>query len=145
MSLERFAKRMKKRADNVVREANRTKRLAALAVDQTLVMGTPVDTGRARSNWIVSLGEPSKEIIEPYDPTTKGGIGETANAKAALEQGKEAINKSRPEEAINITNNVEYIESLNEGHSAQAPAMFIEAAVEAGTQAVVNAKINTGK
>ena len=145
MSLERFSRRMKKRANNVSREINRVKRQVALAVDQTVVTSTPVDTGRARSNWIVSLGEPSGEIFEPYAPTSKGGIGETANAQAAIAQGEQQINQVQPGQAINITNNVEYIKPLNEGSSAQAPAMFVEAAVKVGTEAVKSAKIDTGR
>jgi len=145
MSFEQFSRRMRKRAGNVPREANRVKRQVALAVDQAVVVGTPVDTGTARSNWVVSLGEPSDRIIPPYAPTSKGGIGESANAQGAMAQGEAEIRRSRPEEAIHITNNVEYIEPLNQGHSAQAPAMFVEAAVDAGAQAAKNARINTGR
>jgi hypothetical protein len=35
---------------------------------------------------------------------------------------------------VEITNNVEYIAKLNDGHSAQAPAGFIEAAVDRHTK-----------
>jgi hypothetical protein len=145
MSFERFSRRMLKRAANVPREANRVKRQVALAVDQAVVVGTPVDTGTARSNWIVSLGEAVDNVIEPYAPTSKGGVNETANARAAMAQGEKEIRQSKPEEAIHITNNVDYIEPLNQGHSAQAPAMFVESAVDAGVQAARNARINTGR
>lgn len=145
MSFERFSRNMRRRGANVEREGNRVKREVALAVDQAVVVGTPVDTGTARSNWIVSLGHATDRVIPAYAPTTKGGIGETANARAALAQGEDKIKQSRPEEAVHITNNVEYIEPLNQGHSAQAPAMFVEAAVDAGAQAVRGARINTGR
>lgn len=145
MSLERFAKRMKMRAKNVPREINKVKRQAALAVDQAVVMGTPVDTGTARSNWLVSLDEASNDTIDAYVPLEGGDMSESANAKEALVQGQEVIKRSKPEQDIHLTNNLPYIVPLNEGSSAQAPAAFVEEAVNAGVGAVKKAKIDTGK
>lgn len=145
MSLERFSRRMKQRAGRIGREANRVKREVALAIDQALVTSTPVDTGTARSNWIVSLGQATDEIRPPYARTSKGGIGETANARGALAQGKSKISKSREEEAIHITNNIDYIRDLNDGKSPQAPAMFVEDAINTGTQVARGAKIDTSR
>lgn len=148
MSLERFARRMEIRARNVPREVGKIVRRVALAADQAVVLGTPVDIGRARSNWIVSLGSEVTEPIEPYSPiapgTDPGKISETGNAQAALAQGREQIAQRKSEQAIHITNNVPYIKPLNEGSSSQAPAMFVEAAVQQGIDAVAGARINTG-
>lgn len=144
MSLERFAKRMKMRANNVPREVTKVKRLTALAIDQTLVLSTPVDKGTARSNWLVSLGDARKDTIEAYNELEDGDITETANAEAAMAQGKEVIAAAKPETDIHITNNLPYIVPLNEGHSAQAPAAFVEEAVDAGTKAARVARIDTG-
>jgi hypothetical protein len=124
---------MKMRADNLPREVNYTVRRAALAIDQTLVMSTPVDTGQARSNWNVSTGAPQEQIVEPV------------SAGAAIARGAAVINGRRSEETIFITNNVPYIGRLNEGSSAQAPAMFVEGAIAAGVAAVQNARIDTGR
>lgn len=145
MSLERFGRRMKQRASRIGREANRVKREVALAVDQALVLGTPVDTGTARSNWIVSLGQSTDQVRPAYAPTQKGGINESANARAAIAQGKAKIAQSREEESVHITNNTDYIGDLNEGKSPQAPAMFVEDAINAGTQVARRAKIDTSK
>jgi len=149
MSLERFARRMLLRANNVPREVSKVVRKVALAADQALVLGTPVDTGRARSNWIVSLGSEVTTPIEPYAPlapgTDPGKLSETANAQAALAQGREAVANHQAEQAIHITNNVDYIQPLNEGSSSQAPAMFVEAAVQQGIDAVAGARIDTGR
>ncbi len=145
MSLERFSKNMRRRAKNVPREVNKVKRKTALAIDQTVVVGTPVDTGTARSNWIVSLGTASDEVKEAYSPIPEGSgsISETENAQAAIAQGQGVIKDVKSGQDIHITNNVEHIVPLNEGHSAQAPAMFVEEAVDAGVQAVRDAKIRT--
>lgn len=145
MSFERFAKRMKRRGANVPHEVNRIKRLTALAVDQALVLGTPVDTGTARSNWIVTLGTASNQTQGAFSPLSKGDMSESENARAAMAQGKSVISQAKPGQAIHLTNNLEYIMPLNEGHSAQAPAGFVEEAVDAGRQVVKRAQLNTGK
>lgn len=145
MSFDRFAKRMKQRAKNVVFGVNKVKKLTALAVDQALVLGTPVDTGTARSNWIVSLDVPNENTRDAYVPLIDGDQSETANAKEAIAQGKGAISQAKPEQAIYLTNNLGYIVALNEGHSAQAPAGFVEEAVDAGHRAAKIAPFNTGR
>ena len=154
MSLERLSRRMSRRATNLDREVNKVKRLAALAIDQAVVLATPVDTGRARSNWLVSLGDARDDEIEPYDNARSGAtylgsdpsrFNETANANAAIEQAKGVIAKSRIGVPIHITNNVPYIQKLNEGHSVQAPVQFVEKAIQDGVLAVKRARIDTGK
>jgi hypothetical protein len=143
MNLNQFANWIKVVAGRVPGEANRVKRLTALAVDQTVVTSTPVDTGLARSCWLVTLGKPTDAVLkEAYAPTSHGGISETANANAAMEQGKGVIAAAKPGEVLFIANNVKYVVPLNEGHSAQAPAMFVEAAVAAGQAAVQGAKVS---
>jgi len=143
-----FVRRMEVRADNVPREVSKVMKKAALAVDQTVVMATPVDTGRARSNWIVSLGSPSGETRDPYAPLPQGQdpskLGESGNAQGAISHAKEvvAFHKEGP---ICVTNNLPYIERLNEGYSSQAGAMFVEEAVQAGVQAVASERIDTGR
>ena len=136
---------MRMRGNNVPREVNKVKRQAGLAVDQAVVLGTPVDTGTARSNWIVSLGEADDRTRDAYVPLEGGDMGETGNAEAAMAQGKAAIAASKPNQDIHITNNLDYIMDLNEGSSAQAPAAFVEEAVDAGVAAAKRTKINTGK
>jgi len=145
MTLESFSRRITIRAGNLPKAVNQIVRKSALAIDQTIVMATPVDKGRARSNWIVSLGLPVLTEIEPYAPGSKLGIGEAANAAAAIEQAKSTLNNRQPEQTIYITNNLDYIEKLNRGSSAQAPAMFVEQAIDAGLQAIVGARLNTGR
>ncbi len=141
-----FVRRINVHADNVPREVSKVMKKAALAVDQTVVMATPVDTGRARSNWIVSLGEPVDVIRRPYAPLPEGQdpskIGETGNAQGAINQAKAEIERHKTG-AICVTNNLPYIGRLNEGHSSQAGAMFVEEAVQAGVQAVANEQIDT--
>ena len=133
------------RGNNVPREVNKVKRKAALAADQTVVLGTPVDQGTARSNWIVSLDEATSKTQEAYVPLEDGDMSETGNAEAAIAQGKAVIAAAKPGQDIHLTNNLSYIMSLNEGSSAQAPAAFVEEAVDAGVAAAKRIKTDTGK
>ena len=147
MSLETFNRRIRLRANNIPREVNKIVRTIALVVDQSLVLRTPVDTGRARSGWVVSLNEPSTETPEPFNPLPRGTdpekFGEGANARGAIAQGREVIGRRRPEQTLYIVNNNDYIDELNRGSSAQAPEMFVEMAIQDGLNAVSNVTIDT--
>lgn len=138
---DEFAKAIKMYADGIQTTVPQLVRKTALAIDQAVVLATPVDTGRARSNWLVSVDAPATEEIDAYSP---GKEGSTAgpNAQAAIDQGQEAVATYGPDnKSIHITNNVPYIGRLNEGHSAQAPANFVEQAIDAGIAAVQGSKI----
>lgn len=129
------------RADELGMSVDKVVRTAALVVDQVVVLATPVDTGRARSNWLVSVGVPRGEVIEPYSPGNKLGLGESDNANAALNQARAAV-AIRPEGLpIFIVNNVDYIGLLNNGSSKQAPANFVEIGVEQAIGAIRASRI----
>lgn len=138
---DRFARRMRLRAEELERGVTRLVQTVSIAVDQALVLSTPVDTGRARSNWIVSTGQPTSEVIPPYAPGENLGTGEGANANAALEQGRQEAENYRLGQTLFITNNLPYIGRLNDGSSAQAPAMFVEEAIQEGVRAVEGADL----
>lgn len=75
---------------------------------------TPVDTGYARANWQITIGVPA--------------TGEVPAGGAPLALALESYNPERDGAAF-ITNNAKYIRRLNAGHSQQAPAGFVEAAI----------------
>jgi hypothetical protein len=131
---------MKRRASVSERNVDRVIREVALIADRELVLQTPVDTGRARSNWIVTIGSPATEVIPPYSPGSKGSSG-SENANAAIAQGSLVIAQRRSGEDISISNNVPYIGLLNQGSSAQAPAQFVQAAVQRAVVAVRKARV----
>lgn len=109
----------------------------ALAVDEAVIYGTPVDTGFARSNWIVSLGNPTTGTISPYSPGNKLGIGESPNARGAIAQGRAVIDGFTIGRVIYIVNNTPYIGVLNSPStpSRQAAPFFVQTAILAGVQA----------
>lgn len=145
MSLSGFATNMRRHGRRVETVATRVKREVALIADREVILATPVDTGRARSNWIVSLNAPVVLPREPYAPGSKLGLSERANAQAAIDQGVDRINASQPKQDIYISNNVHYIGKLNdEGTSAQAPAGFVQSAVAHAVAHVRKARLVDG-
>lgn len=134
--LRSFSKTMKLIGANISTNADVLVRKVALAVDSTVVLATPVDTGQARSNWQVSLDQPEQATIPAYDPG-KGGSTAQSNTDKAIEQGKQVIGSYKGGVDICIANNLDYIDDLNNGKSTQAPAGFVEEAVLAGV-AMVN-------
>lgn len=78
--------------------------------------GTPVDTGHVRANWVPNIGSPA-DVVADGDGAHAAGLAALIAYK--LEQGP-----------AYESNHVPYISSLNYGHSAQAPALFVEAAVD---------------
>lgn len=140
MTPRQFSKRIQRIATNVGENATKLVRKVALSVDTTVVMATPVDTGRARSNWQVNIGGPAKGTIEAYSPGAEGSTG-GANARIALALGAATIASYKAGETIHLTNNLPYIGALNDGHSAQAPAGFVETAVLDGISQVKGARL----
>ena len=102
-------------------------RKIALDVLSRVVLATPIDTGRARGNWQVEVGG-SGQVAE-LPNTDKGG-------GATIAAGSTEIDKLKtdPYNTVNIANALPYVEALNAGSSTQAPAGFIEAAVDAATR-----------
>ena len=140
MDLKRFAVRIRQLGKNVETNVTTLVRKVALSVDSTVVMGTPVDTGRARSNWQVEIGKPARGVVDVHVP---GAEGSTAgpNAQIALALGAAAISTYRGGETIHLTNNLPYIGALNNGHSAQAPAGFVQTAILDGALQIKDAKL----
>lgn len=100
--LSKFSKRVEENADQVVRKV-------VLEVSKSLILMTPVDTGRARANYVISKGTMNTATTEAVDK-----IGANTLAKIA----------AYPVEAGGvyfISNSLPYISALEYGHSAQSP------------------------
>lgn len=143
-TFESFPRRLYVISEHVVVNINKLVRKVALVIDQAVVLGTPVDTGLARSNWLVSVGKERTDVIVPYAPGKKLGLGETANAQKAIEQGNAIIGKRQDGQNIFITNNVHYIGMLNTGSSQQAPSNFVERAILEVTNAMKGVSVLRG-
>ena len=128
-----FNRRIGKLAANVPKNADKTVRKVAMAIDRTVVIATPVDTGRARANWLANLDAPIETATEATDKTGSKAISQAAGVVAAYDGD---VNT-----AIHITNNLPYIVRLNEGSSYQAPANFVQIAVRRASAVVKGAKL----
>lgn len=109
-------------------------------------LGTPIDTGWASANWVPTVGEPFTDaaIEQVRDPTP----AQVAARGQVAQQGiNDVLSWRNQDGAIFSTNNVPYIQPLNDGHSMQSPRGFVQAAIEkairmtysrAGTQGARN-------
>ena len=130
--LDDLASRMREHGRNVTVNLNKKTRRVALAIDSLIVKSMPVDTGRARSAVVVTVGESSlSQTNEAYFPGKKGSTS-GANAQAAIEQAQLALEDRQLGEEIHININIPYIGKLNEGYSPQAKPGFIEQAIQDG-------------
>lgn len=139
-SLKEFSKRIALRGEQIVANTDKLVRRVGVVVDQAVVSATPVDTGRAKSNWIATLNSPAQGMIDAY--VSEGGAG--ANEQAATAQAEAVIKNYSAGNTIHITNNLPYIQRLNDGYSAQAPANFVQEAVVEAARAVSSAVLVEG-
>jgi hypothetical protein len=105
----------------------------ALDLMTRIVLKTPVDLGRARSNWQTSIGTPI-ETSKVWNPPGEsgGGTNKAAATQAAITQGVATIESiTNPYIVVWISNNVIYIEALEDGHSrVQAPRGMVKVSIE---------------
>ena len=91
-------------------------------VFRSVIMKTPVDTGRARANWNMNVGSIDYSVDDPeqYGESTGKHKGNSA-APASPREKQLKLGKGDGEKVIYITNNLPYIGELENGHSTQAP------------------------
>lgn len=99
----------------VPEELNKLVQRLSLQVLRRVVLKTPVDTGRARGNWIVAVNRIPQGIVEIEKLTRQEATD------LSLSRGIPVIEKSKPFTAISIANNLPYIGVLEFGGSKQAP------------------------
>lgn len=125
-----FTRRLKLRASQFESGAEAMIKNAAKSALEVLVLGTVVDTAKARSNWIVTKDSPFVGTIDAFSPYPKGshgggaGIGERTNAATALAEGYATIEEYRfgVDPDLFISNNVRYLRYIPEigGLTAEA-------------------------
>lgn len=135
--LVRFSRRIRTKASKVSKNTDGLVKKVILAVDQAVVLATPVDTGRARANWRPSLGDPITTTL-PEPPNPGSGMRE------ALDAGQSIANEYKGGETspvVHITNSLHYIKYLNDGSSKQAPKNFVNTAILLAIAAIRTARI----
>jgi hypothetical protein len=109
---------------------NQEARAVSLSLLTGLVRTTPVDTGRAKGNWFVS------------NTSSNRTQSDVRRLSQALSEGSSVISQAKVLNypTITLSNNLPYIERLNDGSSTQAPAKFVENEITR----VVNASNSNG-
>ena len=107
--------------------ANKTEAIATIIFKKVsfdmysnIIKRTPVDTGRAKGNWQMSVKSPPSQILEDTDQSTLG----TASSKN-LSEGSRVSNRAKLGDRLFIINNLPYIEKLEKGNSRQAPSGMV--------------------
>ena len=80
-----------------------------------IIANTPVDTGRARANWQVSLNTPKEDKLDALD---KSG-------NVTISKANDKILNNKVPTTYYITNNLPYIMRLEYGWSKQSPAGMV--------------------
>lgn len=102
------------REEDIPQDLGTIARAVSLQALSGITLKTPVDTGRARGNWITTADSIDLNWSENLDPSGGGAI----SAGAAVISAALSANPFR---VITIQNNLPYIEDLEDGHSRQAP------------------------
>lgn len=108
--------------DRAVREAPEKlvtiQKRIALDLLSRVVLKTPVDTGRARGNWHLTIGEPATEVRERGPGVRKESgapLGDPGVADTMVSRGERALASLPPYQIVWLSNAVEYIGYLEEG------------------------------
>jgi hypothetical protein len=113
-------------------------KMAGIEFFRQVIISTPVDTGRARMGWSISVNAPSDYLPAPAPDNWKGrsrGGSEYYPVPDIAKNSKLGV--ITVNDKVFITNNVPYMEKLNKGYSRQEAARFVERAA-ARVQAAVN-------
>lgn len=125
LDINKFAEKVGEEADKVVREI-------CLNLLSEIVYKTPVDTGRARANWLTSINAPAIGTIE-FNADAGSGIrapNKSAASVSAINNGVPLL-KQATGNVFWITNNLPYIKRLEyEGWSNQAPRGMVGIAID---------------
>ena len=111
--ISRAQARIDKKVEDVTRQT-------ALIIYGEIVRNTPVDTGRARGNWNIDINMVDRSTDNPDNKN-----GDTSRADPVVARYK-------LDDRIFISNHLPYIARLNDGHSGQSPAGFVDTAIQVG-------------
>lgn len=128
ISMDRYSVRVKDRADQIVRGG------AGVFLDN-VVPQTPYLTGQAVSNWLVGSGAPRTAVVKA------AGASRSAAVAATISAGKARIASYKHGTNIYISNNLPYIDLLNNGYSKQAAAGFVQGSLQAVSSYIQRQKV----
>jgi hypothetical protein len=123
-NLSEFTRGLEFEKEETAKLADTVARGIATDICSRVIFDSPVDTGRFRGNWQVDIGsDPTGELDrldKDGDPTLDDNIARMKTGPAM--------------KPIYVVNNLPYADRLNSGHSKQAPAGFVERAIDASVK-----------
>ena len=114
-----FASDIAKFAQKTGQKLDRAIVSACYQISEAIVMGTPVDLGTARGNWIPTVNNPSSAILDVQDKS-----GTMTLAKVG------AVTMTAPGNVYYLVNNLPYIQRLEYGWSQQFPQGMVRINVQ---------------
>ena len=108
LDLSRFAQKAEVEIKTVVQKIS-------MEAFKRIILKSPVDTGRFRANWGVTIGQPRTGVTNATD---KSG----SSTQAAMVAGVTGWNGDK---SIFMVNNLPYSIALEYGHSKQAPGGMV--------------------
>jgi hypothetical protein len=117
MSARQFAIELDKEWDATKQQMADAVSMIALQGLRLVVQRSPVDTGRFKGNWSLSVGEQNTTQSAMADPV--GGNTIMNGATALRGYGSQGFH------VIHIQNNLPYAQRLEDGWSKQAPAGMV--------------------
>jgi len=97
-------------SDRTIRKLNKIVKVAAMELFKSVIMMTPVDTGRARGNWQCTMTRPADGVIDSEQ-----------SEEATIAKMMEITLKSSIRNGIFLTNNLPYIQKLEYGGYPNPP------------------------
>jgi hypothetical protein len=108
-----FSGEVERFANKSLVEADQDRRAIILKLFSSVIKDTPVDSGRARNNWLTSVGSPASGSP---NANNKSGSDATNGIKGNL---------GKLTDAVYLTNNVEYIGHLEYGTPKFSPFAMV--------------------
>ena len=106
-----FGAELRALIDKARGDVDRAVRQSVVLATQSLVLRSPVDTGRFRANWVMGVGSMNLSTSLTTSKDGSAAIERIANQMQAQEGGA----------VFYITNSLPYARPLEYGHSNQAP------------------------
>src|SRR4051794_13684420 len=110
-SFSQFARQVRAFNKVVEKEAEGLTRRVMLTIQDAVVSSTPVDTSRAMTNWVPSIGAPVTTEV-PFVAGSKGSTASEAH-QLAMDAAKQIAGQIKLGNKVWLSNNVPYIRQLN--------------------------------
>lgn len=140
MDFKQFAKLMEQRADNIIENTNELKKEVSTQLVTALAEFTPMDTGKASSNWLVGVNSPRTEQIEAHSPGTSRST-RPQNIRATIDSAKVILDTVAPGDQVHVSNNTDYIKDLERGTSGQAPTGMVKQSIDRARSVIKGRKL----